>query len=309
MKIDPDRLKALREANGLSRARLAAASNVSARQIQRLENPNQASRSPREVTMERLAKALNVKPQVLTGEEPLPDAGSLFEPRSVRVAHRLFAEALLAYDLVERRYGVPATAIINAAPLFFVLLAEGSLEWRRKELAEIREAIDNLYNMGDSNRKRFTWAASQADDHSHYEQEAIEKRNLFNDPFPYDYDFPLQDEWPTNPFAEYLRKLSDELDVPGIEVDEGYVSASAADGMPRYSVCKDELEDIAPTNSPGFLALRTCDVRIADIPEHLSPDSAEEERQKWLASKVSKKTIQWLEELDAYWKTDLEQFV
>ena len=292
--IDPSRLKRLREAKRLSRAELAEVSKVSAKTIQRLEN--HAIKTPRKVTLDRLSKALKVKPGVLTGQVPLPESQSPYAPPSVRITQRLFSEALLAYDLVERRYGVPATAVMNAAPLFFVLLAEGSLAWRRKELAEIRDAIDNLENMGDgSNRKRFTWAVSQSKDHSGYEEEAIEKRNLFNDPFPYDYDFPLQHEWPTNPFAEYLRKFAADLDIPGIEVDKGFVTGTILDSMPAYSVCKDELERIVPIGSPAYFALSHCDARLSDIPENLESDDAAKEREEWLVSKVSQNTIKRLE--------------
>ncbi|MDE0004501.1 MAG: helix-turn-helix transcriptional regulator [Rhodospirillaceae bacterium] len=304
MIIDPKRLRKLREAKGLSRADLAAVSKVSPKQIQRLEHPREASRSPRQVTVRRLAKALGVRPEVLAGQEPLPESDSPLAPRSVRVTHRLYSEALLAYDLVEKRYGVQATAIMNVAPLFFVLLAEGSLAWRRKELDEIQEAIDNLWMMEHgSNRRRFVRHASFADDHAGYEDEAINKRNLFDDPFPYDYEFDADDSSTTNPFVEYLQKLAGNLDIPGIEVggDDGYVSSSALDGMPAYSVCKDELERIA-TNPLAYFVLRYGDVRLPDIPENLEPDDAAKQRGEWLVSKISKDTIQRLETLHALLK-------
>ena len=302
MKIHPDRLKGLREANELSRAGLAAVSNVSAKQIQRLENPIEGSEAPRKVTLDRLSRALKVKPEVLTGQEPLPESNSPYAPPSVRVTLRLFSEALLAYELVERRYGIRARAIMNAAPLFFVLLAEGSLNWREQELEEIREAINNLWMMEDgSNRKRFVRHASHADDDAGCEDKAIKKRNLFDDPFPYDYEYDADDSKTSNPFIEYLQKLAEDLDIPGIEVDEGFVSSSVLDGMPRYSVCKDELDRIA-TNPLAYFVLLHGDVRLSDIPENLESDDAAKEREEWLASKVSKNTIQRLKSLHALMK-------
>ena len=294
--IDPIRLKRLREAKELSRAALAKVSNVSAKTIQRLEKHD--GKSPRRETLDRLSKALKVKAEVLTGQEPLPESDPPFAPRSIPVTRRLFSEALLAYDLVEKRYGVPATAIMNAAPLFFVLLAEGSLAWRRKELAEIQEAIENVLDMGNSNRKLFARHAFLASEDSNYEEEAINGRNLFNTPFPDFYDFGIDDQKTNNPFTEYLHQLAVDLDIPGIEVDEGFVSSSVLDGMPAYSVCKDKLEKIAPVSSKAFIALQTADARISDIPEHLRSDSATEQRQEWLEKKISRKTNQWLEELD-----------
>ena len=297
MKIDPNRLKCLRKAKGLSRKKLAAASRVSAKQIQRLEDPNRARGTPREFTVTRLARTLEVTPGVLSGEQPLPGSVSPYAPPSVSVTHRLLSEAMLAYDLVERRYGVTNTAIMNAAPLFFVLLAEGSLAWRREELDEIRKAIDHLCDLGDgSNRKVFATHAFNASDDSYYEDEAIKQRNLFDDPFPDDYRFSVHAGSTTNPFIEYLQKLAEDMNCPGIEVDGGFVSSDTTDGMPAYSVCRDELERIVPLDSRAFTALRTRDVRVADIPEELTLDRAARRREEWLEKKVSSKTAEWLEQ-------------
>lgn len=301
MRIDPNRLKGLRKAKDLSRAALAKMSKVSAKQIQRLESPNEASEAPREVTLDRLASALKVKPEVLTGEAPLPASDPPYAPPSVRVRQRLSSEAQLAYDLVQKRYGVRTSAIMNMAPLFFVLLAEGSLSWRKEELAEMKEAINRVLELDDgSNRKLFAVHAHNASEDSYHEDEAIDTRNLFDDPYPDDYRFSVGDKT-TNPFTEYLQKLSEDLNVPGLEIDDGFVSSSVLDDMPSYSVCKDDLEKIVPLGSRAFLALRIGDARISDIPDHLRPESAAEQRQQWLASKVSGKTIQWVESLVEFW--------
>ena len=300
MKIDPHRLKYLREAKGLSRKKLAEASNVSTKQIQRLEDTHRANGTSREFTVTRLSRALDVCPGVLSGQEPLPGSVSPYAPPSVSVTRRLLSEAMLAYDLVERRYGVTSTAIMNAAPLFFVLLAEGSLAWRREELDEIRKAIKHVCDLGDgSNRKVFATHAFNASNDSYYEDEAIEQQNLFDDPFPDDYRFSVHSGSTTNPFIEYLQKLAEDLNCSGMEVDEGFVSSHTADGMPAYSVCRDELERIVPLDSRAFSALQTRDVRITDIPPELTLDRAARRREEWLENKLSDKTTEWLEERDS----------
>ena len=301
MKIDPIRLKGIREAKGLSRAALAKLSKVSAKQIQRLESPDEASQAPREVTVDRLAGALKVEPKVLTGEEPLPASDPPYAPPSVPVRQRLSSEAQLAYDLVENRYGVRTSAIMNMAPLLFVLLAEGSLSWRKEELDKMQKAILRVLEMDDgSNRKLFAVHVNNASEDSYYEDEAIDNRNLFDDPYPDDYRFSVRDKT-TNPFAEYLQMLSEDLKVPGLEIDDGFVSSSILDGMPSYSVCKDDLEKIAPLGSRAFLALRIGDARISDIPERLKAEDVADQRHEWLASKISGKTIQWVERLVEFW--------
>ena len=141
-----NRLYDLRKAKNLSRAGLAGLSKVSVRTIQRLENPAERSNNPRGNTLDRLARALQVEPGVLTGDLPLPDSGNMpaSEPRRVQVSAEIAPKARLAYDLVKRRYGVSATEIINMAPLFFALLIEGSLARRREKLEEAGEAIRRL---------------------------------------------------------------------------------------------------------------------------------------------------------------------
>ena len=69
--IDPERLKALRKSRNLSRDRLADAAQVSTRQIARIEGATE-SVTTRGTTIERLAQALKVDPDVLSGDAPLP---------------------------------------------------------------------------------------------------------------------------------------------------------------------------------------------------------------------------------------------
>ena len=115
-----NRLLALRKKKNLSRERLKQLSSVSVRTIQRLENTAQGNLAPHGNTVERLAKALDVEPGVLTGALPMPDSGEApasVAPR-VQIGAELAPKARLAYDLVKRRYGVSATEIINMAPFF-----------------------------------------------------------------------------------------------------------------------------------------------------------------------------------------------
>lgn len=302
MKINPTRLKELREAKGLSRKGLAKLSYVSAKQIQRLESLREASKIPRDETVKRLVRALDVKPEVLSGDEPPPESESPLIPPSVRVSQRLCFGVRLAYDLVEKRYGVKASDIINAAPLFFVLLAEGSLAWRRNELTALKEKLKDAWHTAEhSNRHRGAWHAGIALDHLGEEEEAIDARNLFSDPYSPDYwDFDVDHSKTTNPFAEYLQKLSEDLDVPGLEVDEGFALLIGLQNMPSYSVCKDKLREIASTGGVGTLVLESGDVRISDIPEHMRSKDGARQREEWLASRASEETIQWLKKLTEY---------
>ena len=81
----------------------------------------------------------------------------------VQMGAQVAPKTRLAYDLIKRRYGVSATEIINMAPLFFALLAEGSLAWRREKLEEAEEAIKRL-NQIETAHRMFAVVADYGDE-------------------------------------------------------------------------------------------------------------------------------------------------
>ena len=244
MQIDPARLLELRQRKRLSRPQLAEMSKVNERTIQRLEKEPQPSRKK---TLERLATALGVKLDVLTGEEPLPESSKVPDSERIQIGAQIAPKVKLAYDLIKRRYGVSATEIITMAPLFFALLAEGSLAWRREKLKELREGIDRLKQIDGFWREYNVHLFALTVDNNDIETEeaSIDKADLFGehllDCATYDLD-PSTD----NPFASYLRKLKAELAIPGVvDVDSGHPMFGSPLRFPAYDICRDELDRIA----------------------------------------------------------------
>ena len=283
MKIDPERLSSLREEKGLSQAQLARMSGIAVRTIRRMEKEPDRCKKTREDSLARLAKALAVDPGVLTGELPAPKSGK--EPHAesgrVRISAQVSPKARLAYDLVRRRYGVSATEIINMAPLFFALLAEGSLDRRRERLKEACEAIGLLGKNG---------FELHPDETIGQEEESIANADVFGEQrlsghegFPEAF-YPIEG----NPFAEYLRKL-DPLAVGEIEV----VSSRMNIG---YRICLDELKEITNGSYKAYQCLSTGHARISDIPEKLMTEGAGEERARWLEERMPEdfKEGEWL---------------
>ena len=244
MQIDPARLLELRQRKKLSRPQLAEMSKVTERTIQRLEKEPQPSRKK---TLERLATALGVKLDVLTGEEPLPEASKAPDSERIQISAQIAPKVKLAYDLIKRRYGVSATEIITMAPLFFALLAEGSLAWRREKLKELKEGIDRLKQIDGFWREYnvHLFALTVDNNDIETEKDSIAKADLFGEHLlgcmTYDLD-PSTD----NPFASYLRQLKDELDIPGVvDVDSGPPMFGSPLRFPAYDICRDELDRIA----------------------------------------------------------------
>ena len=281
LKIDPERLRILRGRKRLSRSQLARKSHVSQRQIQRIEDPSVSNGSVREQTLARLASALNVEREVLTGAAPMPkDSMPKRDTERVQTGVAVSLEVHLAYSLVKRRYGVTATDIINMAPLFFVLLAEGSLAWRREKLAELEEAADRMTQIG-TNTPHLGYAncAYRIEESTPAERQSIEKPDLFGRDLSEDlYNFG-GDSFQTNPFANYLTELADDLD--NVDVD-----ASVGEDFPGYKVCGGDLRAITGDSWVAKTALESGYVRLADVPQELMADDATAARRMWLEDKA-----------------------
>ena len=292
MHINPHNLSRHRKARGLSRRQLAEQSKVSQKQIQRLEDPSQASKNIRIHTLERLAGALGVTVEKLVGEPQAPGY------KVTRVRTSLGPGVQLAYELIEQRYGVTAGHLVNMAPLFFVLLAEGSLNWRKSQLKELRQAIEAVEALGD-NRRRCAWHVRHAEDGCGYEQDAINKGDLFSDPYPRDYRFDPQDEWDGSPFADYLRQLADEIGKPELVDLKDYPPERVAgfDGLPTYSVCSGDLSKVVSSGSDAAHALHAGDARLSDIPESLRAEDVSDGREAWLEGQLSQESKEWLDKL------------
>ena len=287
MTIDPNRLKVLRERNELSRAQLADKARVSLRQIARLESKASAGSTARDRTVNNLAKVLGVEPGVLTGEMPVPGAHPHREDgRSRQVSAWVRPEIGLAYALIKRRYGVSLTTLVNAAPLMFVLLAEGSFAWRREKLKEVEEATERL-NSSDSRHLLSTFGgADRAANGAYAERRSIESRNLFGDDV---LEYLVEDGFPfssTNPFAEYLRDLAakiDDRDILDVEADGRIKDRGALKNFPEFTICDGDVDRFTGGSERLNLALRMGYLRVNDIPEKLLADDAAEGRRQWLA--------------------------
>jgi transcriptional regulator with XRE-family HTH domain len=137
-------LQELRHRQGMRLNTLAERSGVSRDSIWRIENGLQPGN--REDTQKRLARALGVEPEVLTGQKRLPE--EVVVPRG-RWVMEVSVAARNAAILAARRYRVPEALIVELAPLLFVLAAEESLGRRRAVLAEVEAALEKAAEAGE----------------------------------------------------------------------------------------------------------------------------------------------------------------
>lgn len=291
MKIDPKRLSHLRKEKIWSRPQLSSRSGITVRTIQRLENESQRCQKSQEHTVNSLAKALGVEPGVLIGELPLPKFDKAPDPKPVQVGAQVAPKVRLAYDLIKRRYGVSATEIINMAPLFLALLAEGSLAWRSEKLKELKEGIDRLEQIDGFWRGKglaFDVTLTPVPEAIEAEKNSIAEADLFGEHLLDGLDYDDLDPSTDNPFASYLRRLLSELDITGgVDVDSGDLRFGSPLKFPDYDICRDELDSIANGSPTAQLALEAGYARLSEIPERLMVEDAGEERAKWLEDKLS----------------------
>lgn len=301
--VAPDVLRQLREAKRLTRARLADKSNISDRQLRRLEDGKAPLPSIRDNTLMKLARALEVEPGMLTGEIPPPK----FTQRPARVERSpiramIEPKARLAYTLLKQRYGVNATDIINMAPLFFTLLAEGSLAWRREQLDAAEDAMEAAVAIGDGHgHLAFMKAAYHVQNGLIGEGDSIKAHDLFGEKVSDDAHYWDYDSSTENPFAAYLRKLAHGLGKADVvSVTHEPLGVGLSPEYPDYDVCGAELDKIANHSVEARRVLEVGHARLDEIPSDLRGDDAGEQRAAWLESKAPPKPVDASDLIDSF---------
>ena len=310
MNISPEHLKTLRTRKGWSQDKLASESSVSKRQIIRIEN-SRTSINVRENTVKRLAHALKVERMVLTGNKPLGPEQQLLLP-DVQLSSRTSSQVRLAYDLVKHRYGPSHKDLVNLAPLLFVLLAEGSLAWRRQCLDEVGEAMERLRAFGEERKHLyFTYYQTNIESGLWAEEESIDAADLRGDTLrnrdDANLDFADEALYEVTPFADYLCNFAENLGISGI-VDFGSGVADDPWGAEPYQICQNELNEITGGSKYARWALEHGDVRLSEIPRELMTKQAKGRRIDWLESKLSDKTREIMEEHERF-ENLLEKFL
>lgn len=283
-KIDSQILKRLREAQGLSQEKLAKKTQIDKQTISRLERGDRSKTRSR--TIEQLAHALKVEPEVLTGERSAPEES--FDPRP-QLDVWVDARNSNALTLAARRYGVEPYQIVALAPLLFVWAAEESLRQRREQISALREKLEEVKAFG----RRSPHMAPQLN-HMPYpervvaaEQESIEERELFGRTFDAAFERATPD-WDDmeNPFAAFLQRLVE----PFGETAEflGWWAAGGC-GEPQYRICPDEAADLCGGDREAAEEILTGFVDLSDMPLEYDEPHLAKERAEWVRSKAAER--------------------
>ena len=211
--IHPKRLRDLRERKELSRRKLAERSGISERQIGRVEKSS-ADVPVRPNTIMKLAVALGVNAEMLVDDPTTLDPLPVPPSQDVQLSIKISPQVRLAYDLVKYRYGPSQKDIINLAPLLFVLLAEGSLSWRRQWLEEAKAAMERLEQLTSEremfNSEELDW---EWDESFEAEQESISENELLGDEILSGKGYWAPSDRMETPFLDYVTRLTKELNI------------------------------------------------------------------------------------------------
>ncbi|MDV7145635.1 helix-turn-helix transcriptional regulator [Tropicimonas sp. TH_r6] len=269
MTINPTTLKLLRNNQDLSQEVLAKRSTVSQRQINRIESGK--TKKPNRHTVERLANALDVAPDLL-GKQ-LSDLSDVDWKRSGFTTQkvRLNEEVSRNYRIVAHHYGVTFHDLVDATPWLFTLVAEMSLAERRRRLEASDEAFEAAFETLPTH-----WP-TVINDQDYYtacdaEERSIRMRDIFGE---------LEGVGNENPFVEFLRENARTLRSEGIPSDD--LTAQYGPHLPRWTLFRGWLEKLAlggASEEPPVASKVEC----LDMPKEARDNPAE--RTAWIANKI-----------------------
>jgi hypothetical protein len=204
---------------------------------------------------------------------------------------RVDAAVRNAFSLVANCYRIPVARIIELAPFLFVLIAEGSLEKRRRKLDELRTS--RCWSRRPS--IEFPTLADHADYTSWFvrgcgsSRDKIYRRaGIFSQTIPneiYCYDEPAYDENKHNPFVLHLKELA----------ASSYGAASIESFGPSFStsyqVCHEDAIALAGGDEEIAIGLLDSRILIHEIPRDLLKKEAATQLVEWMRSKEAQKAV------------------
>jgi DNA-binding XRE family transcriptional regulator len=262
--IDGTILRRVREERKLSRPKLAKLAGVDPQTVYRIESEPPKMRH--QITINTLCKHLGITEGVLTGDIPSPspevDESPIF-PR-YQLNHRVGAATRNAYSLVAMRYGIPASLIVELAPLLFLTAAEKSLRQRQAKLDGAEGLIASL---GDSSadfphlpRLDFFHHIEALD----VERQSITKRDVMGrivDDASIHSPEEDEDDDVTNPFAAFLS-----MEAGAGAIDFVHFGST---GFPVYTICRDDALQLTGNDPEAAEAILSGSAQLHELTKEM----------------------------------------
>jgi transcriptional regulator with XRE-family HTH domain len=289
-KIDQDILKRLRSAKGWSQEQLAENTKfqgfpkIDKQTISRLERGDREKTRGR--TIEQLARALKVEPDVLTGEAPLPELEVESEPiQKSQLNVRVSRAARNALHLVAQRYvGLEPSQIVELAPFLFCWVAEASLRQRRERLKQLENATETTRKL---EREIFdvTLAQPEPPEMSDFlteqimrENQSIELGDIFGG-FRHEDPDHFLDVNAMDPFSVFLGDLV--ADFPDISFERWF-----SEGTPSYVVCPEAAARLVGGDKDIAAMILRGSVLLNEMPKEIRGREMTKERAEWVRAKA-----------------------
>ena len=302
--INPDVLRSAREKKGLSLDQLSARSKIDRQTINRTELGK--LKRNRDNVIEKLSKALGITEGELC-TSPNNSAsevkGDEFDEilSSSQLNLRVSDRARNALSLTAYRYGVSLSQIVEIAPLLFCWAAEKSLEQRQQVIDDVEQKKSDLANFKQSHLHCTGFMFhNRSESILDAEQGSIDKDDIFGKLIDGDdYESYLPDDYDEakdNPFAVYLRKLTENLkDAKVLEGCEIFDDWDPNDS-PNYNVCQSKALSYVAGDKEAAEHILEGYVPLHKIPKELREKNKGEERAQWVredaAARLSKIDLQ-----------------
>lgn len=293
MPINPETLKALRERRNLSQQALADRAEeikgpVGKRTIARIETGETPPEKVRRHTLERLAKALDVKPEELC--KPISEISDQeWQDRGFTPIKFLIPEAVrLSFRWVHHHYGLDAHALVEAAPWMATLLAEMSLAERKRRLEDAEASFETAMDRLPEHLSHGTIARSDFENAVEDERGSLASRDIFGwevikeaDERGWMFAF---DPDETNPFVAFLRRAAADIDHEALDPDD--LDLPYGRGMPRWPVFQSWLHSLTGGDRWARFAVENVNGVVDRVPDNLKGETKTAERVAWLGDQI-----------------------
>ena len=268
--LNPKALIEAREKKGWTQRQLSEATKpmINVSTISRIERGKQTR--VRDRTLKELARTLDVNPEDLCTTRPT-------EREVMKL--RIGSAARNALTLVARRYQVSREQVIEAAPMLFFIIAEQSLQQRRKRLDELRKLEDAAWGAALPHLPYYPGDSRALD----FEARSIKARDLFGTIVADKVGRPDDPHWREetgNPFASFLNEA-----LGASESDE--FIGWAPDHGPSYAICEEEVAALVGGDEKAAQAILNGDAALHEMPAEIRKSSPEE-RAKWASAKLTR---------------------
>ena len=271
--IVPFTLRRLRNSKHLSLEQLSERARIDKGTIWRLEQGNDTN--ARESTIQKLARALNVEPAVLTGKAVVPevdDDSKYF--LMAKLNFRLSYSTHNALYLISERYGVTHQEVLELAPFLFCCAAEASLRQRRDRLQQAERACESARNLEREMQHLPDPDFTASEEKFAAESESINNQDLFGLQIE---DANIRNDGTDNPFAIFLDGLA--KNTGGNATFDSYGFRD----FPEYRICPEQAAGIAHDDTELAEAILRGLVLLNDMPKEIPRGK---QRVEWLRGKV-----------------------